>query len=498
MAPADRDINLTSPLPNHNDGNRELDKAGDSQKHRLWTPEPESCDAEEYTSWGKKHYGEDWYEQRTKMLEERNFLEIVTYDFVYANRQKALRKMEREREKGKVLMKGKTWQELCDWARMHYGEVWYKQRQALDRDRQRAREIQDEDERKKHSLKADKRCVIIREMELQRDEGMLAEGKTWQEMMAWPVGPSDVLPSVEAGGDAVSSPSSSCHSDRSGYSTYPPAPTDFRRQAMDGPQLTDEQRRMGKANWGGAEWMTVRYRLSEAWYEETRMEMTVAIRSSRENEECERRNREEWAAISSPFGYMPENYFKREERKRRMRHLDLRLKGWTQEQIDDMDQKAKAEACKKLEQSLNEEIIEPNIFNRRQTKEQIDARVRNWDARGTSLEERLDFARFFGWDDSIFNRPPTQEEIDATYRAWDFWKVSSERQIELNSKWFGFHNVKPASTKGGAENRVVITTASVTSTTNEGHFSQDSWRKDNKERGAEPKHSTPKHPTQTS
>jgi hypothetical protein len=78
---------------------------------------------------------------------------------------------------------------------------------------------------------------------------MLAEGKTWHEIMAWPAELSNVLSSVETGGDTVSSPSSSSgHSDLSRISTYPPTPTNFRRQAMDGPQMTSDQKEKGEGN----------------------------------------------------------------------------------------------------------------------------------------------------------------------------------------------------------------------------------------------------------
>jgi hypothetical protein len=50
------------------DTDRDSDKAGDSQERGTWTPEPEPYDAEEYAAWGRKHYGNDWYEQREKMI----------------------------------------------------------------------------------------------------------------------------------------------------------------------------------------------------------------------------------------------------------------------------------------------------------------------------------------------------------------------------------------------------------------------------------------------
>ncbi|KND86532.1 hypothetical protein TOPH_08828 [Tolypocladium ophioglossoides CBS 100239] len=158
-APSPDDIN--NDRRKSRDAYRDLDVAGDSQDQRLWTPEPEPYDAEKYTAWGRKHYGDGWYEQREIMLQERNFHDtgIDKYnDLVYLNRQKALRKMEREREEGKLpLTKGKTWEELMAWARMHYGEAWWAQRAALEQDEREKREARGPDERKKKSSKAAKR-----------------------------------------------------------------------------------------------------------------------------------------------------------------------------------------------------------------------------------------------------------------------------------------------------------------------------------------------------
>ncbi|KAM4067315.1 hypothetical protein HRG_001289 [Hirsutella rhossiliensis] len=113
-----------SPPPDNRDAGRDLDEV---QLDRQWTPEPEPSDTDNYTAWGRKHYGDDWYEQREVMLKERDFYDWgvnVNNDRVYIERQEALRNMESEREKGKLPKpKGKTYQELMAWARTHYGEV---------------------------------------------------------------------------------------------------------------------------------------------------------------------------------------------------------------------------------------------------------------------------------------------------------------------------------------------------------------------------------------
>ena len=49
-----------------------------------WTPEPEPYDPDTYATWGRKHFGDDWYEQRKTMLEGKNIYDL---DPVYRLRQ---------------------------------------------------------------------------------------------------------------------------------------------------------------------------------------------------------------------------------------------------------------------------------------------------------------------------------------------------------------------------------------------------------------------------
>jgi hypothetical protein len=84
------------------------------------TPEPEPYDPEAYAAWGRKHFGEEWYELRKTMLQERN---IYVYDPVYMERQRALRVMEHKTErrpfKPGAYWADKSWQRL--WARLSKG-----------------------------------------------------------------------------------------------------------------------------------------------------------------------------------------------------------------------------------------------------------------------------------------------------------------------------------------------------------------------------------------
>lgn len=56
------------------------------------TPEPESHTAERYAAWGRNYFGEEWYNQRERMLRERRI--YMDRDLVYEQRQKALRVLE--------------------------------------------------------------------------------------------------------------------------------------------------------------------------------------------------------------------------------------------------------------------------------------------------------------------------------------------------------------------------------------------------------------------
>ncbi|KAK4145003.1 uncharacterized protein C8A04DRAFT_36136 [Dichotomopilus funicola] len=48
------------------------------------TPEPEPYDPETYAAWGRKHLGEEWYQLRKAMLQERNI--YLRSDWVYSER----------------------------------------------------------------------------------------------------------------------------------------------------------------------------------------------------------------------------------------------------------------------------------------------------------------------------------------------------------------------------------------------------------------------------
>ncbi|KAI0425412.1 hypothetical protein F5Y09DRAFT_352294 [Xylaria sp. FL1042] len=60
------------------------------------TPEPDSHTPERYAAWGQTHFGEEWYKQRDRMLQERNI--YADHDLVYEQRQRDLRVLEHQIE----------------------------------------------------------------------------------------------------------------------------------------------------------------------------------------------------------------------------------------------------------------------------------------------------------------------------------------------------------------------------------------------------------------
>ena len=114
----DRESSNTSHEPDLYEAPQAYDlETYDPEAQMPWTPEPEPYDPETYAAWGRKHFGNDWYEQRKIMLQERN---IYLPEPIYGGRQRALRVMEHEIEgrpfepQGGLLDEG--WQRL--WARL--------------------------------------------------------------------------------------------------------------------------------------------------------------------------------------------------------------------------------------------------------------------------------------------------------------------------------------------------------------------------------------------
>ncbi|KXX75541.1 hypothetical protein MMYC01_203212 [Madurella mycetomatis] len=329
-------------------------EACDPDGRELWTPEPDPSDPDTYTAWGRKHFGDDWYEQRQTMLQERNI--YVHRDPAYKERQRALRRLERERQEGKLPPQGKTWQELMAWARMHYGEAWYQHREAAGRLDREMVETSDPDEEYRLFSKLGKHEDIMRAIQFDTDERMLAEGKTWHDILALPAEPSDIAPSAEIIFRSPS-PSSDGSTDLSGYDTYPPTPTDLRSEAMYGPKVAlfwgdVNEWRPHESEWDLVEWRGVHDRTTlggrtpEKQYEDSKDWLRSKTRSWYEDEEGNRRREKELEEIRKLRWTLPKDpdraWKQMGEYERRMEHFNLRTEGWTQEQIAAEDRAARA------------------------------------------------------------------------------------------------------------------------------------------------------------
>ena len=320
----------------------------DPEGQMPWTPEPEPYDPETYGAWGRKHFGDDWYEQRRIMLQERN---IYAPDPVYGTRQRALRVMEHKIEgrpfepRYRVLDKG--WQRL--WARL-----------------------------------------------------------------------SKDLPSVETPGTPASFQLNDSDSNVSGYSTYPPTPEPrVLTPEPDNPwELLELNRK--RMHWDEETYQFERIFLKEGLIDEARNE--------REDEEGDRRAREEWEVISDLKWRDPNKYsVEKAKYERRMRDLDLRGKGWTQEQIEAAD---RADAAVREWRQKNPEPKGSGLLGQAITQEERDV----YDA--WLQKERAARLRIYGElppsGSGPFGLDTTQKEKDAhdTWRRNIHARVSSQHEQE--------------------------------------------------------------------
>ena len=301
-----------SPLPDdndHSDGREpsntdyEVNATKYPQGRRPWTPEPEPYDPEKYVAWGRKHYGEDWYEKRKVLFDGQDLL-------MHGMRQRNLRKMEREIE-------GRPIEPLC---------------------------------------------------------GLLDKG--WKQLYAQM---SNVLPSVETGSNLASPPPAdgdsndgSEQSNISGYSTYPPTPG----ESQESPEPEDP--------WERLEWRRRHWHWTEEEYQYDRYFLKEALidsaRSRREDDERKRRHDEEWGAI------LRLKWTNNREYERQKENYNLRIRGWTQEQIDASER----EAAARWERTKEEREANDAWFRSQRTKEEREA------SDAWLRRERADLARLLG------------------------------------------------------------------------------------------------------
>ncbi|KAK2594580.1 hypothetical protein QQS21_007710 [Conoideocrella luteorostrata] len=288
---------------------------------RPWTPEPEIYIPDEYAAWGRKHFGEEWYRLQKIALEERN--NYLEFDQIYRERRDELRSMENKKQKGKLRLKGKTWQELMEWARLHYGQEWFQHWEAIS--------TTDEEPQ---SASFRERLKAMSNIQCDIDGRMLAEGKTWHEIMAFPAEPPNVTTAPAIDGDGCISPSPCIKGDEDvgELSTCPPVPTTFRDQAWSGPLRYGEWKQ-DEFRWDIIEWCGVNEpcfldgRSPEEQYESSKVSLTEYIRSW--HQDGYRRARE---AIEVFRDKDKERF--RIEKKRFKAHVENSRRGWTQEQIN--------------------------------------------------------------------------------------------------------------------------------------------------------------------
>ena len=320
----------------------------DPEGQMPWTPEPEPYDPETYAAWGRKHFGDDWYEQRKTMLQERN---IYAPDGVYGRRQRALRVMEHKIE----------------------GRPFEPRDATLD--------------------------------------------KGWQRLWARL---SKDLPSVETPGTPASFQLNDSDSNVSGYSTYPPTP-----EPRVLTPVPDDPWKLLELNRRRFHWDEERYQFKKVFLKEVLIDVA---RNEREDEEGDRRAREEWEAIIDLKWKDIDKYsVEKAKYERRMRDLDLRGKGWTQEQIEAAD---RADAAVREWRQKNPEPRGSGLLGQAITQEERDV----YDA--WLQKERAARLRIYGElppsGSGPFGLDTTQKEKDAhdTWRRNIHARISSQHEQE--------------------------------------------------------------------
>lgn len=462
-----------SPDGNHVD-------ARDSDAQRPWTPEPEPYDEDVYTAWGRKHFGEDWYQQRSKMLEERDI--YAREDPVYKARQEALRDMEEERQAGKLAPRAMAWDELQAWSRAHYGPVWclhrdiyqrldeegnkaHRERKLLGADQRNLPETEEGD----HWGRSYRHEMAMIDIQIERDAELLAEGRTWREILSFPP-----LEPAEGDGPVYRSPSPS--SDGSGFRTYPPTPTKFHEQAKEGPRSEEDSRRdedwqwewHGSANqwdwrWDHEQWLAVHH--SDRWvegddpprvrYEDSIKYLARAIRSHREDTEGYLRRESELTSLSRIRFVPPRYYSESAEYLRRKRHFDRKWEGWSQEQIDAEDQ-ADPKPVQRLVQELEEQRKRPP-----KDTDEMNLKFFQWNYQWFSREEQEQLGRMHGFpgrnlfpapkegnfyrnfeelSEPTRPRPETEKEMDRLLFLWKLFL--SDKELAELARMYGFDTDK--------------------------------------------------------
>ncbi|CAG9989346.1 unnamed protein product [Clonostachys byssicola] len=286
-----------------------------------WTPEPKPATAtfDTLTEWGRKHFGEEWTTERESMIDDA-YNSIAAEDPTrwnrYCDRQKKLRNMERELQRGKVELRGRELDELTSLARKRYGEGWYLNRRAARREREMGLAAKEFSEKMYHSRRTDKRWRMASDIMAARDGAMLSEGYSWAQILGSSQPPNDIddtetcTPAMSevnypravtevAGTSAASEASSELEDDDA-----PTNESKYTKEAREGPKRIVER----------MEWTAITDDWDDKQYERTRFSGIERKRSRAENEECTRRF----------YSEGPEAKKKREERELHLHRVQYR------------------------------------------------------------------------------------------------------------------------------------------------------------------------------
>ncbi|CAI6089074.1 unnamed protein product [Clonostachys chloroleuca] len=278
-----------------------------SEQSGRWTPEPQPATFDTLTEWGRKHLGEKWTTERESMIDDA-YNSIAARDPTtskrYCERQKELRDMERELQRGKVELIGRELDELTSLARKRYGEGWYLNRRAARREQEMGCAAKDFSEKMHHSLRTDKRRRMASKIMEARDEAMLSEGYSWDQILgsSQPPNAIDDTDDTEACTPAMSEVNNPwvvtevANTSAATEANSPRAAAEANSELEDDDAPTNESEYAKEAKEGPKhgtverlEWGAVADDWDDERYERARFYGVGAERSRAENEECTRR-----------------------------------------------------------------------------------------------------------------------------------------------------------------------------------------------------------------
>ncbi|CAG9955499.1 unnamed protein product [Clonostachys rosea f. rosea IK726] len=272
-----------------------------------WTPEPQPATFDTFTEWGSRHFGEEWTTERESMMNDA-YNSIAAWDPTtskrYCERQKELRDMERELQRGKVELIGRELDELTSLARKRYGEGWYLNRRAARREKEMGCAAKEFSEKMHHSLRTKKRWQMASDIMEARDEAMLSDGYSWEQILgsSQPPNATDDTETCTPAMSEVNSPRAA--TEASSELEDDDAPTnesEYAKEAREGPKHGTVEK---------LEWRAVAGDWDDERYERARFYGVGTERSRAENEECTRRYRSEGPKARKKREEMEAHFFR--------------------------------------------------------------------------------------------------------------------------------------------------------------------------------------------